>query len=182
MKRLALALSVFLAGCGTVYPLTADPSIPFAEGQVATTAKDDGTVEIDLTTLHIGDPGKLDPAATVYVVWVRPRGTGDGKAENVGSFKPTSELKGWMTFKTKHRDLDLFVTPEASPEVEAPTGRILLKGEIESGVPAAAPATAVPATEPTSAASTEAPASTDSTATEPPPAAPSANPPENPGQ
>ncbi|NUO47544.1 MAG: hypothetical protein HOV80_01670 [Polyangiaceae bacterium] len=143
MRWLALSIALVLGGCGTVYPLTADPSIPFAEGRVMASRNDDGTVEIDLDTLHMGDPGKLDPAATTYVVWIRPLGQTDAKPENVGGFKPNTELKGWLSFKTKHKDIELFVTPEASADAAAPTGHILLKGEV-SGVGAASPVGAPP--------------------------------------
>lgn len=137
MRPLLLALALFVAGCGTTFPLTADPSIPFAEGQVLVSARDEGGLEIDLSTLHMGDPGKLSPEAVAYVVWVRPLGPGPvASPENVGAFKPTSELKGALTFKTTHTELELFVTIEPTPEATAPTGRVVLRGEV-SGIEAA---------------------------------------------
>lgn len=146
MRRLVLALALLLAGCGTVYPLTADPSIPFAEGQVMVSARKDGGLDIDLSTLHMGDPGKLSPEAVAYVVWIRPLGPGPvGEAENVGAFKPTPELKGWLTFKTTHTELELFVTIEPTPEATKPTGRVVLRGEVTgvAAAPASAPAAPV---------------------------------------
>jgi hypothetical protein len=183
MRWLALSLALVLGGCGTVYPLTADPSIPFAEGRVLAARNDDGTVGIDLDTLHMGDPGKLDPAATTYVVWVRPLGQADAKPENVGGFKPNPELKGWLSFKTKHKEFEVFVTPEAAADAAAPSGRILLKGEVSGvgstspdPVPQAQPAPAPDQGAPDAAPSAE-PAPSE---TAPPPASavPSAQPPQ----
>lgn len=145
IRRLTLALALFLAGCGTIYPLTADPSIPFAEGQVMASARDDGAVDIDLSTAHMGDPGKLSPEAVAYVVWVKPLGAAT-EPENVGAFKPNPDLKGWLTFRTKHREVELFVTIEPTPDAEKPTGRVVLRGEV-TGLEA--PRVGAPATAPT---------------------------------
>ncbi len=123
---LALAMGVWM-GCGPIFPLTADPSIPFAQGQVQATFGDDGKVDLDLTTEHMGDPGKLDPAATVYVVWITEKG---GQPRNVGSFRPNPALKGWVGFSTQARSFEVKVTVEPTPDAERPTGRALLRGEV----------------------------------------------------
>jgi hypothetical protein len=143
MRRLLVALALCLAGCGTIYPLTADPSIPFAEGQLMASARDDGGVDIDLSTAHMGDPGKLSPEATAYVVWIRPLGgEGVGAAENVGAFKPNPDLKGFLTFRTRHREIEVFVTIEPAPDATQPTGRVVLRGEVTGVKGAAGPAPA----------------------------------------
>ncbi len=116
-------------------------------------ARDDGGVDIDLSTAHMGDPGKLSPEATAYVVWVRPLGgDGVGAAENVGAFKPNPELKGHLTFKTKHPEVEVFVTIEPSGDATQPTGRVVLRGEVTAVKGASAsPAAAVAAPSPTAA-------------------------------
>jgi hypothetical protein len=177
MRCLLVALALCLAGCGTIYPLTADPSIPFAEGQVMATARDDGGVDIDLSTAHMGDPGKLSPDAMAYVVWIRPLGgAGVGAAENVGAFKPNPDLKGFLSFKTKHTEIELFVTIEPSPEATQPSGKVVLRGEVTGlkgrGAPAPAPGTE-PMPAPAVTASAEAPAAEGGGA----PALPGAEPP-----
>ena len=166
MRRLLLALALFVAGCGTTFPLTADPSIPFAEGQVLVSARDEGGLEIDLSTLHMGDPGKLSPEAVAYVVWVRPLGSGPvASPENVGAFKPTSELKGALTFKTTHTEL------EPTPEATTPTGRVVLRGEV-SGIEAARAPVPPPGPSATVSASVPAAAPPEVPSASPAPAAP----------
>lgn len=134
-SALALALTVaspllLASGCGTSIPMTAHPSIPFAEGRVEVSYRKDGTGDVKVLVSHLGDAGKLDPATNGYVVWLKASEDG-AKPQNVGFIDPDHMLRGSVGFETTLRVFDVFLTPEPSRDAEAPTGRAVLSTSVD---------------------------------------------------
>lgn len=131
MKTALLAGAAILAGCGgTTYPMTADRSVPFAVGEVDATVEKDGTGRFQIDVEHLGDPGKLDPAAKAYVVWVKPRNEG-AKVQNVGAIEVGRRYTGRHTFTSTFKEFDVKITPEPSADAVTPTGQDVLKARID---------------------------------------------------
>ena len=129
-RRAALvACLVTTAACGgTTFVLTPDAAVPFAKGEVAAAPAggDNGNMEYTVTVEHLGDPAKLQPSATTYVVWVLPKKE-DSTLQNMGALKVDADYNGELSFKSAFKSFDLTVTAEESADATKPTGRDILK-------------------------------------------------------
>ncbi len=130
----AAALSASaLAGCGTTFAMKPDPSVPFAVGQVDASFEKDGNGTMKVKVQHLGDPGKLNPSATTYVVWIKPHSDKqDVKPQNMGSIKVDSDESGSIQFNTTFKGFDITITPEPAPDVTTPSGRDILMASISA--------------------------------------------------
>lgn len=130
MGAIALSGSLALTACGgTTYAMVADASLPFVQGKVSMSEAKDGNSTYTVSVEHLGDPGKLSPQATVYVVWVLPAKEG-ATIQNMGVIKIDDSYSGSLSFKAAFRAFDISVTPEPSGDVTTPTGRDVLKVNI----------------------------------------------------
>lgn len=101
------------------------PEVPAAEGNVVVSATDNGNTKLDLTVEHLAAPERVNPTATVYVVWIRGKEAGL-EAQNMGALKVDDKLKGGLKVVTPLRAFDLFITAEPSQAETQPTGSELL--------------------------------------------------------
>lgn len=74
---------------------------------------------------HLAHPGRVDPNATVYVVWLRGTDTSVA-SQNMGALKVDEDLNGSYSGITPLRDFELFVTAEATSSGPSPIGKTLL--------------------------------------------------------
>ncbi len=126
----ALALAT-LAGCGTTFAMTPDASVPFAKGEVDASFEKGGNGRMVVKVEHLGPPAKLNPAATVYVVWLRPKkDKEDPRPTNVGALNVNDGFSGDLEFTTPFSAFDLSITPEMAADVTEPAGRDILKTTI----------------------------------------------------
>jgi hypothetical protein len=70
--------------------LTADPSVPAAEGKAELKHDRNGNLQVKLEVNHLASPTKLTPPKQVYVVWIQGRGK---EPENHGQLKVTPTSK-----------------------------------------------------------------------------------------
>lgn len=119
---------LLLSGCallgGGGSKMNASPDIPAVEGHAKFGKAANENTSIDLTVEHLADPQKLTPPANTYVVWLRPNK--DAAPQNIGALTVDKKLKGELNTVTALRAFDLFVTAEASGQVQSPTGQPLL--------------------------------------------------------
>lgn len=128
---ISLLFTGALAACGTTFAMAPDSTVPFAKGEIdVKEVSKDGNATLELRVEHLGDPGKLNPSSTVYVVWIMPKGKEDANINNAGALKVDSDYSGDHTFSTPFKSFDVTVTPEASADVTKPTGRDVLKASI----------------------------------------------------
>lgn len=129
----SLGFSIFLfigpLGCGSTFPLMPDSSVPFTEGEVDPSFKDDGNGSIVVKVKHLGDPAKIASGAKAYVVWIVPNKE-NAEPQNVGALKVSSDQDGELTFSTTFRAFTIMITPESAVDVTKPTGRTVLKGHV----------------------------------------------------
>src|SRR5687767_12997860 len=120
-----------LSACGQrQVRLTTSPDIPAAQGSVKVSTTENGNTKIDLSVQHLAPPERVNPGATVYVVWVR--GSEPGAAQqSLGALRIDDELRGSMTAVTPLRSFDLYITAEPSPLGAAPTGKTLLNTAVK---------------------------------------------------
>jgi hypothetical protein len=83
---------------------------------------------MSLKVKHLAPASKVSPEATVYIVWVRPRG---GPAQNVGAMDLNSNLEGSMETTTPHHRFTVLVTAEPGPQVAQPTTAPVFTSEVE---------------------------------------------------
>jgi hypothetical protein len=121
---LGTALAVVSCGPKQIQ-LMASPDIPAAQSTVKVSTSNDGNTKIDLAVQHMAPPERVDPGATVYVVWVRGNDPG-AQPQNLGALKVNDKLKGSMNAVTPLRMFELYVTAEPSRASTSPTGKTLL--------------------------------------------------------
>lgn len=130
---LGLALACTTMGCATTFSMTPDASVPFAKGEIdAGSVADDGNAKYTLSVEHLGDPAKLNPSATVYVVWLQPKGKEGATVQNMGALKVDSDYSGEHAFSSPFKSFDISVTPEVSADVTKPSGRDVLKASVSN--------------------------------------------------
>lgn len=113
-----------LLGGGAGSRMNASPAVPAAEGHAKFGKAPNDNTSIDLTVKHLADPQKLTPPANNYVAWLRA--SKDAPAQNIGALTVDKNLVGRLTTVTALRTFDLFVTAEASGQIQQPTGQPLL--------------------------------------------------------
>lgn len=113
---------------GKDYHMTADNSVPAASGSVhAQRDKDNGNTKLDVKVNHLARPSNLNPPATTYILWVRPK---DGDAVKEGSLGVDNDLKGELHVVTVSKDFDVFITPEQSATVTTPSSMEVLRAHV----------------------------------------------------
>jgi hypothetical protein len=105
--------------------LTSSPDIPGAQSTAKVSTTDNGNTQIDLIVEHLASPERVDPGATIYVVWVRGN-TAEAQSQNLGALKVDDNEKGSISATTPLRSFDLYITAEASQLSTAPKGKTLL--------------------------------------------------------
>lgn len=127
LATLAVLSAFTMTSCANQGPLmlVASQDIPAAAGTVKVKATDDGNSQIELEVQHLALPEKVNPGATVYVVWVSGPEVG-AEQHNMGALKVDENLKGSLTTITPLKAFNLSVTAEPSQASTMPTGRMLL--------------------------------------------------------
>ena len=127
----ALALFALPACGGATSAMVPDREAVFAKGEVSVNSvSDDGNGSYVVKVDHLGDPAKLNSSATVYVVWVMPKGKEDANIQNMGAIKVDSDYSGEHAFNTTFKAFEVTITPEPSADVTKPSGRDVLKTNV----------------------------------------------------
>ena len=119
-----LTLAAVLSGCTGSQKLSASSTIPAAEGHLDCGKATNDNTSVDLKVKHLASPERLTPPASNYVVWIRTDKT--AVPQNIGALIVDDSLTGRLTTVTPQRSFELFVTAEASGQVETPTGSELM--------------------------------------------------------
>jgi hypothetical protein len=100
--------------------LRSSTDIPAAQGRLAVKGSEGPNQVVDLTVQHMAPPAKVKSGATAYVVWLEPASAKE--PINMGILTVDKDLKGQLQFKTPFPKFDVFVTAEANPTVQVPSG------------------------------------------------------------
>lgn len=122
MKTLFVTLAmlgIWPFSSGTEYHISGSRIVPAATATVKVQRdKDNRNTKIDLKVSHLARPSSLTPPASVYLVWVRARGS---DAVKEGAIGVDNDLKGELKTVTVLKDFDLLVTAEQSESATAPS-------------------------------------------------------------
>jgi uncharacterized protein (UPF0333 family) len=125
---LAAAGAGSLAGCsmfgGAKNKLSASPTIPAAESIVRFKRTSNDNTSIKLKVKHLANPEKLTPPAKNYVVWLSSNPT--ATPQNIGALEVDRKLTGTLDTVTALHSFKLFITAEASGQVQQPSEPPLL--------------------------------------------------------
>ena len=128
----AAAFAVMLGYPGGVlakkYPLTADPSVPAARGQVDVGRDKNGNTKVEVEVEHLAMPENLTPPKAAYVVWFQERGS---EPLSQGALKPNKKLKATFKGVTPMKSFDVFVTAETDAMVKAPSGTEVVRASVQ---------------------------------------------------
>lgn len=119
-----LACAALIAGCGGGTAMRGSSAVPSAEGSVSYSDAGSGNTGIKLQVKHLAKPERLTPPAVVYVVWLQKEKS--APPQNLGALEVDKNLTGRLVTVTPHAHFDLFVTPEATGEVQKPSGEQVL--------------------------------------------------------
>ena len=128
MCSFALAAALSIPAIADKFPLTSTSTAPAATGDVDVDKDANGNTKIDLKVEHLARPSELGPTRSTYVVWIQPPGS---PPEKLGQLRVNNDLKGELKAATPLRTFDLFVTPEDSGSVPAPSGPVVLRTTIQ---------------------------------------------------
>lgn len=104
---------------GTEYHLSGTRIVPAATATLkANRDKQNGNTKLDLKVEHLARPSSLTPPASVYIVWVEPRGSEPHKE---GALGVGDDLKGELKMVTIEKEFDLVVTAENSESASFPS-------------------------------------------------------------
>jgi hypothetical protein len=119
-------LALALAGCNTATELRTDNRVPAATGRVEAKASPNQNTELKVEVKYLAPPSRVRPGASTYVVWAQGLEP-DALPQNLGALRVNDKLSGTLTTVTPLSTFSLFLTPEESPVVQAPTGEPLMK-------------------------------------------------------
>jgi len=126
-----LAVTLAMSGCsmlgigeGEAIRLSSSPTLPAVEGNAKFVATKNNNTRITLTVKHLPQPEKLTPPANQYIVWTR---AGEYEAaQNIGALVVDKNLNGKLETETPLHTFELFITAEASGQIQRPSGEPLL--------------------------------------------------------
>lgn len=110
--------------------LDSNSDIPAAEGTIKVSTTENANTMIELVVEHLALPQRVNPAATVYVVWIRGNEAG-AQPQNLGALKVDDNLKGSISVVTPLRWFELYITAEPSQMSTMPTSKKLLYKSVE---------------------------------------------------
>jgi hypothetical protein len=126
-----LAVTLAMSGCsmlgiggGEAIRLSSSPTLPAVEGYAKFSATKNNNTRITLTVKHLPQPDKLTPPANQYIVWTRAAKY--EPAQNMGSLVVDKNLSGKLETETPLHTFELFITAEASGQIQEPFGEPLL--------------------------------------------------------
>jgi hypothetical protein len=131
MKSLLfLALFFFIwpfSSGGKTYHMSASNMVPAASGTVKAKT-DHHNVNLDIKVSNLAKPANLVPAASVYLVWVRPQGEA---AIKKGSIHIGDDLDGEVKVVTTSKNFEVMITAEKSVTATAPMGPDVLRTHVK---------------------------------------------------
>lgn len=129
----ALSIAVGASGCGMFggrdaqQPLNPSAENTSGEGTVDARVGENGNTDIEVRVKHLSAPSKVEPDASVYVVWIEPQGS---PIQNIGALQVDEDLVGAFNATTPHRIFRLSVTPEPSARMDNPSHEPVFTSEV----------------------------------------------------
>jgi len=109
-------------------PMESASSVPASEGTVKATLGDNGNTNLSIRVKHLAPPFKVQPDATVYVVWIQQP---DQPRQNIGALTLNKDLEGRLDTVTPFRRFSVMVTPEPGGQVDQPSHEAVFTASVD---------------------------------------------------
>lgn len=122
-----LGIAFLVSGCSTTKKnFETAPELLTASGTIKVSTRDEHNRSVTVAVKHLAKPERVQPGASIYVLWVQPFQLSGSPAQNIGAFTVDNEFSGDLEATTTHQKFDAFVTAEPSREATSPSGRRML--------------------------------------------------------
>ena len=121
-------LAIGFSSCAKKIMFEQSSIVPGAEGSVKITKDRNSNYSIHIDVLHLAEPKKLQPAKSVYLVWMQ---TEDNSTKNVGILNSSSSLlsktlKASLHTVSPFKPTRIYVTAEDDSKITFPAGETVL--------------------------------------------------------
>jgi hypothetical protein len=122
-------LAFMLPSCARKMSFQTSTVVPGAEGSIKVKKDKNQNYAIDLSTISLADPSRLDPPKRIYIVWMNTEENGTKK---VGQLKTSSSLlsktmKSSLRTSVPYNPTSFFISAEDNADVPSPSGQIVLR-------------------------------------------------------
>jgi|SRR5690348_1399058 len=122
-------IGLMLPSCARKMTFQNSTIVPSAEGSVKIKKDKNNNYAIDLSTIRLADPSRLDPPKAIYIVWMNTEQNGTKK---VGQLKTSSSLlsktlKSSLKTSVPYNPTGFFISAEDNADVLSPSGEIILR-------------------------------------------------------
>lgn len=102
--------------------------VPAAKGSVTVSKTKNDNYEVSVQLTDLADPGRLQPAKSLYVVWME---TGNNPTQNIGQIKTSSgflskNMKSSFKTTSSSRPTKIYITAEDDSSIQYPHGVVVL--------------------------------------------------------
>ena len=121
-------LVIGISSCAKKIMFEQSSIVPGAEGSVKITKDRNSNYSIHIDVLHLAEPKKLQPAKSVYLVWMQ---TEDNSTKNIGILNSSSSLlsktlKASLHTVSPFKPTRIYVTAEDDSKITYPAGETVL--------------------------------------------------------
>jgi hypothetical protein len=126
---LVVAIAGMTVGCGGKVGINISSTVAATQAEVKTDKDNNDNPVVELKVKHLAPPQNLQPAKSVYVVWVE---TADGKLFNAGRLRLNDDLEGEIRVMTPYPRFKLVVSAEDDALASSPgSQRVIETNQIE---------------------------------------------------
>lgn len=124
-----LIIAFIFPACARKMTFQTSSIVPAAEGRVKVKKDKNKNYNIDLSTIRLAEPSRLDPPKSIYIVWMD---TDQHGTKKVGQLKTSSSLlsktlKSSLKTSVPYNPTRFFISAENNADVTSPSGQIVLR-------------------------------------------------------
>lgn len=116
-----IAFLFFLSSCSKKIYFSNSSVEPAAQGSIKMAKDRNENYTLDINIVNLAPPERLQPPATIYLVWMDTEGNGTknlGKITSSGNLL-SKTLKGSLISVTRFKPTKIYITAETDPSVTA---------------------------------------------------------------
>ena len=122
-------LLIIMSSCSRKLKFYESPVVPAATGSVKVKKDRNNNYSVEVNTIHLAEPQKLQPPQNTYIVWMESDQNG---MTNLGQLKSESgilskTLKGNLKTVTSFKPRSFLITAEDSPNSQYPSNQVVLR-------------------------------------------------------
>lgn len=124
----SLILVLAISSCSQKANFLVSSVVPAAKGSVTVSKTKNDNYEINVQLTDLADPSRLQPAKTMYVVWMETSGN---STQNIGQIKTASgflskSMKSSFQTTSSSKPTKIYITAEDNSDIRYPNGIIVL--------------------------------------------------------